>query len=128
MRAVVKGEVVSPVNSTFSNVPHKEKRMDKSTIQLVNEFYEDEMFGPEARRFDMLGFCNVGYWKGCRSESVAVAQISLIETLIDFFHKQRWNNLGCSVRPWRINQISSEILPTTQYYRNQYLRKAAADL
>ena len=58
--------------------------MRESASTLMNKHYDNWMFGGENIAFDKIGFFNTGYWKGVEG-SVEIAQINLIETLIDFF-------------------------------------------
>ena len=60
--------------------------MEKTTAQSVNTFYQEYMFGALRETFppfDKIGFFNLGYWKGV-ADSIELAQINLIETLIGF--------------------------------------------
>lgn len=66
--------------------------MGKHIVELVNNFYDDFMLGGHALDFDKIGFFNVGYWKGVE-DSVEIAQINLIETLVNFLSKQDGNVL-----------------------------------
>lgn len=58
--------------------------MDKTAVEIVNEFYETVMFGERWPHFDKIGFYNVGYWKGINCDNLEIAQINLIETLVAF--------------------------------------------
>jgi MPBQ/MSBQ methyltransferase len=49
--------------------------------------YEQILRGDIRSEFDKLGFWNIGYWKGVE-DSVEIAQINLIETLIKFLCKR----------------------------------------
>jgi MPBQ/MSBQ methyltransferase len=69
--------------------------MDGDTAKCVGEIYDKAMLGgwSEVRPagqsecvFDKIGFFNYGYWKGIK-DSVELAQINLIETLVSFFSK-----------------------------------------
>jgi MPBQ/MSBQ methyltransferase len=54
-------------------------------VNIINEWYEDFMFGTRNLAIDKIGFFNLGYWKGIDEDSIEVAQINLIETLLRFF-------------------------------------------
>lgn len=56
-------------------------------IRLVNEYYEHELFNSFQIQ-DKLGFYNVGYWKGI-DNSIELAQINLIETLLSFLSNRQ---------------------------------------
>jgi len=60
--------------------------MERATLESVNTYYEEYMFGSlrEAFPIDKIGFFNLGYWKGVE-DSIEMAQINLIETLVSFF-------------------------------------------
>lgn len=59
--------------------------MDKGAAAL-HQFYGQFTRGEIRSDFDKIGFLNIGYWKGVE-DSVEVAQINLIETLVGFFSK-----------------------------------------
>lgn len=65
----------------------------KSSVELVNDFF-DQFTRTGARRIavDKLGLINEGYWRGVE-DSLEVAQINLIETLVGFFRKRDGNVL-----------------------------------
>ena len=63
-----------------------ENQMGKSTAAL-NQFYEQITRGEIPLDFDKIGFLNIGYWKGVE-DSVELAQINLIETLVGFFSRR----------------------------------------
>jgi MPBQ/MSBQ methyltransferase len=65
---------------------------EDNTVHTVNKFYEHFMFGGLRSDLDKIGFCNIGYWKGVK-DSVELAQINLVETLISFFTKRDGNVL-----------------------------------
>lgn len=58
--------------------------MENNILDTVNDYYERFMFGEQAVPIDKIGFFNVGYWNGVE-DSLEVAQINLIETLVSFF-------------------------------------------
>jgi MPBQ/MSBQ methyltransferase len=63
--------------------------------ETINALYDDSMPGRERSlfdRFETIGFINVGYWKGVE-DSIELAQINLIETLLSFFANKRGNIL-----------------------------------
>jgi len=76
--------------------------MGRDTIDSVRDFYDLLMGGGEHRLtragakqkllHDKIGFFNLGYWKGVE-DSVELAQINLIETLVRFFTKRDGNVL-----------------------------------
>lgn len=59
--------------------------MARKTAEIVNAFYDDVMFRPNAMQ-NKLGFLNVGYWKDA-GDSMEIAQIRLIEELVSFLEK-----------------------------------------
>jgi len=59
--------------------------MDKGTAAL-NALYHQITRGDIRCDFDKIGFLNVGYWKGVEN-SIEIAQINLIETLLEFFSR-----------------------------------------
>lgn len=65
--------------------------MMKSNVDIVNEFYERFMIGGRID-FDKIGFLNLGYWKGV-DDSIELAQLNLIETLVSFLTKKDGNIL-----------------------------------
>lgn len=58
--------------------------MEKNILDTVNDYYARLMFGEQVVPIHKIGFFNVGYWKGVE-DSLEVAQINLIETLVSFF-------------------------------------------
>jgi MPBQ/MSBQ methyltransferase len=60
-------------------------------LQLVNDFYDGEMFGNFGLQ-DKIGFFNVGYWKDVKN-SMELAQLNLVETLVSFLRKRNGNVL-----------------------------------
>jgi ubiquinone/menaquinone biosynthesis C-methylase UbiE len=66
--------------------------MEKPATKLLNEHYEKWMFGGDNVIFDKLGFFNTGYWKGVE-DSIELAQINLIETLVSFLRNRKGNIL-----------------------------------
>lgn len=76
--------------------------MSKDTVHMVRDFYDLLMFGGEHRLtetgqkqrmlHDKIGFFNLGYWKGVE-DSIELAQVNLIETLISFFNNKSGNVL-----------------------------------
>lgn len=61
--------------------------MANSTVESVNEFYDQQLMRNESKsNFDKIGFFNLGYWKGIEN-SVEMAQVNLIETLASFLYK-----------------------------------------
>lgn len=67
--------------------------MSKSIVEVVNDHYEMLMFGEQKVVFDKIGFFNLGYWKGINGDSVELAQLNLIETLVSFFPAKDGNIL-----------------------------------
>jgi cyclopropane fatty-acyl-phospholipid synthase-like methyltransferase len=57
--------------------------MEKTGSELVKSLYDDVMFRLDTLE-NKLGFYNAGYWKGIE-DSLELAQINLIETLVEFF-------------------------------------------
>jgi ubiquinone/menaquinone biosynthesis C-methylase UbiE len=55
------------------------------TVDVVNDWYENFMFGKQNVAIDKIGFFNLGYWKGVPEDSLELAQLNLIETLLRFF-------------------------------------------
>lgn len=53
--------------------------------QSIDSYYEGNKQGGSWSPYDRIGFLNTGYWKGVE-DSIEVAQIKLMETLISFFH------------------------------------------
>jgi len=66
--------------------------MNETTTAIVDALYEHTMFGLNLLPIDKIGFFNYGYWKGGVS-SIEIAQINLIETLVDFFQAKDGNIL-----------------------------------
>lgn len=66
--------------------------MGKSTIDGINGAYDSAMFGGDTWGIDKIGFFNFGYWRGVE-DSVELAQINLIETLIGFLANRTGNIL-----------------------------------
>lgn len=60
-------------------------RMDN--VESINQSYDPFITGEQPSNFDKIGFYNLGYWKGV-DNSVELAQINLIETLVSFFSKR----------------------------------------
>lgn len=58
--------------------------MESNILGTVNDYYQRLMFGEQAVPIHKIGFFNVGYWKGVE-DSLEIAQINLIETLVSFF-------------------------------------------
>jgi MPBQ/MSBQ methyltransferase len=52
--------------------------------QKIGAYYETSRQGGVWMPFDRIGFLNVGYWKGVE-DSIEIAQIKLMETLVTFF-------------------------------------------
>jgi MPBQ/MSBQ methyltransferase len=60
--------------------------MATKVSEIVREFYDSSWFNGTCWWGDKLNFYNMGYWKGIdESGSIELAQINLIETLVDFF-------------------------------------------
>ena len=59
--------------------------MDNGSVALT-QLYERMVRGEIRIEFDKIGFFNFGYWKGVE-DSVEIAQINLIETLVAFFSR-----------------------------------------
>ena len=57
-----------------------------ATIEAVNQHYSRAMSLKQAE-IDKIGFFNYGYWKGV-DNSIDVAQINLIETLVNFLARR----------------------------------------
>ncbi|MFC4311627.1 class I SAM-dependent methyltransferase [Steroidobacter flavus] len=73
--------------------------MDKTQIDLVNE--RDNItgiFSPKNLIFDKIGFFNFGNWKGV-DNSIEIAQINLMETLVSFLVSRNENilDVGCGM-------------------------------
>jgi SAM-dependent methyltransferase len=69
--------------------------METTLAERMNSFYENSMFGADRslfERVDKIGFFNLGYWKGVE-DSIELAQINLIETLVRFFSNKDGNIL-----------------------------------
>src|SRR5258708_7877304 len=65
--------------------------METSALETVNEFYDQGLMLAE-QDFDKIGFFNLGYWKDVE-DSVEIAQINLIETLVSSFNTGEANVL-----------------------------------
>lgn len=67
----------------------------KTLTERINQQYDKHLFGGETSPFHKLntiGFMNRGYWKGI-ANSGELAQINLIETLVEFFPNKAGNVL-----------------------------------
>jgi len=68
--------------------------MDNGSLaERITTHYEEMFHNRETAHFDRIGFVNVGYWNGINNNSMEMAQINLIETLISFFHNTSGNVL-----------------------------------
>jgi MPBQ/MSBQ methyltransferase len=65
---------------------------DSTLVQYYARIAEQAARDEVPSDFDKLGFLNIGYWKGVE-DSVELAQINLIETLLGFFSKIEGNVL-----------------------------------
>lgn len=60
--------------------------MATKVSEIVREFYDNNWFNGTGWWLDKLNFYNMGYWRGIdENGSIELAQINLIETLVDFF-------------------------------------------
>jgi MPBQ/MSBQ methyltransferase len=64
----------------------------ESSGAALDRFYEQITHGELPIEFDKIGFLNIGYWKGVEN-SLEIAQINLIETLLDFLIRRDGNVL-----------------------------------
>jgi MPBQ/MSBQ methyltransferase len=64
--------------------------MNTETTREVNERYDKAMLRPHSYGLgiDKISFHNCGYWQGIQKESFEIAQINLIETLVDFLPRR----------------------------------------
>lgn len=85
--------------------------MDKSSLAL-KQFYDRFNRGEIRSEYDKIGFLNIGYWKGVEN-SMEIAQINLIETLLAFFTRKDGTILdaGCG------KGVSTKFL--TKYFEPQ---------
>lgn len=63
-----------------------------TTQMTVHQFYEGITRGETQLDVDKIGFLNIGYWKGVE-DSLEIAQINLIETLVEFLSRREGNVL-----------------------------------
>lgn len=80
--------------------------MEDENIAAINEAYDGSMFlahtssivNLAGRYQNVIGFQNNGYWRG-GEETLAHAQVNLIETLLDFFVDKRGNvlDVACGI-------------------------------
>lgn len=72
--------------------------MEKTALQTMNDHYDKIMFGSRNPVYDKIGFFNYGYWSGIEN-SLELAQINLIETLIGFLANKSGNvlDVACGI-------------------------------
>ena len=61
--------------------------------ETLRNFYDKLAKGRKKPIQNKIGFINEGYWKGILSDSMELAQINFIETLVSFFQKGNKNVL-----------------------------------
>lgn len=66
--------------------------MDATLTEAINDYYKRAMQSRAWRHLDKIGFINVGYWEGV-DDSMEIAQINLIETLVRFLRNREGNIL-----------------------------------
>src|SRR2546423_1096088 len=67
--------------------------MEEVGVKLLNEYYDRCMFSGNDVIIDKIGFFNTGYWKGVEGGSIELAQINLIEFLVNFLTNREGNVL-----------------------------------
>jgi MPBQ/MSBQ methyltransferase len=78
-------------------------------VEKIGAAYDHFILSGERSLFDKIGFLNIGYWKGVE-DSIELAQINLIETLVSFFSNRYGNILDVACG----NGASSKFL--TKYF------------
>jgi MPBQ/MSBQ methyltransferase len=75
--------------------------METTVIEAVNAWYDSPAFAEARTYIDKIGFLNYGYWKGLEAsvDSIELAQINLIETLVSFFENRDGNvlDVACGI-------------------------------